>query len=192
MQPREIMKTIQDDQRYLIQVDNLDVPVGLVKKLEAHLDGVLHRAFSVFVFRKVGSSIQLLLQQRASHKYHSGGLWTNTCCSHAEPEVPVKETAKVRLQTEMGFTCPLQFMGSFHYKADVGNGMIEHEIDHVFAAFHNPTEFRINPEEADTCKWIDVDCLKQLLKSQPHEFTVWLPEALQIALNGQLDAISAL
>ena len=170
------------ESKFLLQVDYTDNPVGLVEKKDAHLHGILHRAFSVFIFRKSGSAVQLLLQKRASHKYHSGGLWTNTCCSHAEPDVSVEETAQSRLREEMGFSCPLHFMGSFYYKADVGNGMTEHEVDYVFAAFHDPKEIRINSEEADAFKWIDIEPLKQLVVSQRHEFTAWFPEALQIAL----------
>ena len=129
------------------------------------------------------SSPQLLLQQRAFHKYHSRGLWTNTCCSHAEPDVPIEITASNRLQTEMGFSCPISFLGSFYYKTDVGDGMIEHEIDHVFAAFYNPPNIQLNSEEANAFKWINVKDLEKDLMIKRHEFTAWFPEALDIALK---------
>lgn len=172
-----------ENQNFLLQVDHSDKPIGLVEKKNAHLKGILHRAFSVFIFREVASSPQLLLQQRALHKYHSGGLWTNTCCSHAEPDVPIEITAKNRLQTEMGFSCPLSFLESFYYKTDVGSGMTEHEIDHVFAAFHNPCNIRPNPEEANAFKWVNIKDLQETLLLKPHEFTAWFPQALHIALR---------
>jgi isopentenyl-diphosphate delta-isomerase len=173
----------QEVQCFLLQVDHSDRPVGLVEKRNAHLKGILHRAFSVFIFREAQSGIELLLQQRAFHKYHSGGLWTNTCCSHAEPDVPIETTASNRLQTEMGFSYPLSFLGSFYYKTDVGNGMTEHEIDHVFAAFYNPPYIHLNPEEANAFKWMNVEDLKKDLLVKRHEFTAWFPEAFGIALK---------
>lgn len=177
------MSTFQDSQNLLLQVDRFDRPIGLIEKKNAHFKGILHRAFSIFIFREVDLSLQLLLQQRAFHKYHSAGLWTNTCCSHAEPDVPIEITAKNRLQTEMGFSCPLLFSGSFYYKTDVGNGMTEHEIDHVFTAFHNPTNIHLNPEEANAFKWVNIKDLKRDLVVKGHEFTAWFPEALNVALK---------
>lgn len=177
------MEVIQEERKFILEVDTSDTPVGLIEKKEAHVKGILHRAFSIFIFRKVGSSYQLLIQQRAFGKYHSGGLWTNTCCSHADPNVAVEKTAEIRLQTEMGFTCPLSYLGSFYYKADVGNGMTEHEIDHVFAAFCDPIDIHPDPEEAHSFKWIDIDLLQKLLISKPREFTAWFPEAFKISLQ---------
>ncbi len=177
------MGAVQESQSLLLEVDRSDRPIGLVEKKDAHLKGILHRAFSIFIFRKVESASQLLLQQRAFHKYHSGGLWTNSCCGHAEPDVPIEITASNRLQTEMGFSCPISFLGTFYYKTDVGNGMTEHEIDHVFAAFHHPSHIHPNPEEANAFKWIDMKELENALLTEPHEFTAWFPEALSIALK---------
>ena len=177
------MKAIQDNQNLLLEVDHSDRPIGLVEKKNAHLKGILHRAFSIFIFREVGSGTQLLLQQRALHKYHSGGLWTNTCCSHAEPDVPLEITANNRLQAEMGFSCPISFLRSFYYKTAVGNGMTEHEIDHVFAAFYNPPNIHLNPEEANAFKWVNVKDLEKDLITKRHEFTAWFPEAFDIALK---------
>ena len=177
------MRTVQEGQSLLLQVDHSDRPIGLVEKQEAHLKGILHRAFSIFIFREVGSAPQLLLQQRALHKYHSGGLWTNTCCGHAEADLPIGITASNRLQTEMGFSCPLSFLGTFYYKKEVGNGMTEHEIDHLFAAFHNPPTIHPNPEEAGAFKWIDIKELETALATEPHAFTAWFPEAFAIALK---------
>ena len=177
------MITAQKNQTLIVQVERSDRLVGLVEKKHAHLNGILHRAFSIFVFREAQSSLQLLLQQRAFHKYHSGGLWSNTCCSHAEPNVPIEITASNRLQTEMGFCCPISLLESFYYKTDVGNGMIEHEIDHVFAAFYDPPHIQLNPEEANAYKWVDVKDLEKDLMIKRHEFTAWFPEAFRIALK---------
>ena len=177
------MVEIQENQKHLLQVDHFDRPIGSVEKRNAHLKGILHRAFSIFIFREEELTFSLLLQQRAFHKYHSKGLWTNTCCGHAEPNVPIEITAKDRLQTEMGFSCPLSFLGSFYYKTAVDNGMTEHEIDHVFAAFHNPNNIHLDPEEANAFKWIDIQELKKILVVRRHEFTAWFPEALDIALT---------
>lgn len=177
------MQSIQENQNFLLQVDHSDQAVGLVEKKEAHLKGTLHRAFSIFIFHKVESSLQLLLQQRAFNKYHSGGLWANTCCSHAEPDTSIEITAKNRLQVEMGFSCPLSFLGSFYYKTEVGNGMTEHEIDYIFSAFHNPTNIHLNAKEVNAFKWVDINHLQELFIIKPHEFTAWFPEALRHALK---------
>ena len=113
----------------VILVNERDEPVGAMEKIEAHRKGVLHRAFSIFVFNKQGD---LLLQQRAANKYHSGGLWTNTCCSHPEPGQQTKDAATKRLTEEMGFTTPLEKIFEFTYHTNFDNGLTEHEYDHVF------------------------------------------------------------
>lgn len=177
------MKKSENKQDFVLQVDSSDRPIGLIEKKNAHLLGVLHRAFSIFIFREIESSYQLLLQKRAFEKYHSPGLWTNTCCSHAESDIDVEITAKKRLQIEMGFSCDLSFLGTFYYKAEVGNGMIEHEMDHVFATFHNPKHIQLNPEEASAFEWINIDDLQELLIKDTHKYTAWLPGALKFALK---------
>src|SRR5687768_14206462 len=113
----------------VILVNEQDEPVGTMEKLEAHQKGLLHRAFSVFVVNKNG---EMLLQQRAQDKYHSGGLWTNTCCSHPLPGENVLDASHRRLMEEMGFDCPLREIFSFTYRAEFDNGLTEHEFDHVF------------------------------------------------------------
>ena len=167
----------------VLAVDQLDKPLGLIEKHEAHRDGILHRAFSIFLFRSFGSSFQILLQQRAEGKCHSGGLWTNTCCSHAEEDIPLKITAQNRLKTEMGFSCKLCPAGSFYYKANVGNGMIEHEIDHVFVGLHNPPLIRPNSQEVQNYQWKDVELLLKLPLEERKEFTVWFFQAFELALK---------
>lgn len=168
--------------KYVVTATPSGEPLALMGKQEAHEKGVLHLAFSVFIFRFTNDEPELLLQQRALSKYHSAGLWTNTCCSHAEPDTPVVLTAQKRLQEEMGFSCPLQPMGTFLYKADVGPGMIEHEIDYVFAALHNPTTILPDPEEAASCRWVPLPVLQERLLSHPHEFTAWFAEAFALAV----------
>lgn len=165
---------------FVLQVDTADRPVGLVEKLEAHKQGILHRAFSIFIFRNKGGEKQLLLQQRAKSKYHSGGLWTNTCCSHAEVDTPIEETAQKRLKEEMGFSCPLQHVGTFLYKAKVSPDMFEHEIDHVFVGYHDPEHIHMSPDEADACEWVSVKKVDQWLKESPEDFTAWFSEAYNI------------
>lgn len=155
----------------VILVDEHDAPIGTMPKLQAHQEGRLHRAFSVFVLNDNG---ELLLQRRSASKYHSPGLWTNTCCSHPWPGEAVHEAAVRRLQEEMGFTCALTHAFTFIYHADVGQGLIEHELDHVFIGRYNGPVAPDPSEVAGTC-WIGVDELQASLRSDPHRYTTWLP-----------------
>ena len=139
-------------------------------KMEAHQKGMRHRAVSVFIFNKAG---ELLLQKRALDKYHSPGKWTNTCCTHSRPgEIP-SDTAIRRLEEEMGLSCELRQIFTFSYRAEVGNGLIEDEFDHVFFGFsdENPV---INPDEAAAWKWISLASLQEKLIKNPAAYTVWL------------------
>ena len=169
--------------QFVLAVDLLNSPIGLVEKKRAHSFGILHRAFSIFLFRSSGTSLQTLLQKRANKKYHSGGLWTNTCCSHAEKEVSLRVTAQNRLEREMGFSCQLHPAGLFYYKANVNRTMIEHEIDHVFVGFDNPKVIRPHPQEVQAYQWIDVNHLLKLFKEMQKEFTPWFFEGFQLALR---------
>ena len=130
----------------VILVDRKDHKIGLMEKQEAHIKGLLHRAFSVFVFNK---NNELLLQKRALHKYHSGGLWTNTCCSHPRENENTLDAANRRLQEEMGVSCKLEFKFNFIYKASLDNKLFEHEFDHVFFGFSDNLP-QINKEEVDS------------------------------------------
>jgi isopentenyl-diphosphate delta-isomerase len=154
----------------LIIIDQDDRALGTMDKLAAHKGGILHRAFSVFVFNSAG---QLLLQQRAFDKYHSGGKWTNTCCSHPRPGEPTEAAAHRRLLEEMGMECALNYQFKFTYRAEVGNGLIEHECDHVFFAtsdkLPNP-----NPTEVAGYKYIDMDVLATELQDNPTQYSAWL------------------
>lgn len=153
----------------VVLVNTKDEPLGLMGKQQAHIAGVLHRAFSVFVFNDKN---ELLIQQRALGKYHSPGLWTNTCCSHPREKETYKEAAHRRLQEEMGFNCDLEFMFDFIYKADVGQGLTEHELDHVFRGKFNQEPI-INTEEVVNYKWVDFEYLKQDIVKNPKEYTEW-------------------
>jgi isopentenyl-diphosphate delta-isomerase len=161
----------------VILVDQSDQEIGTVEKVEAHIKGLLHRAFSVFIFRKRNEEIELLLQQRADQKYHSGGLWSNTCCSHAKLNTPIEKTARERMAEEMGFSCPLTNLGLFYYHADLEHGMVEHEIDHVFIGQCNPSKIPFNQDEVQDYRWISYQNFEQELKTQSEKYTAWLPLA---------------
>jgi isopentenyl-diphosphate delta-isomerase len=154
---------------FVILVDELDQEIGQMEKQEAHEKALLHRAFSVMVFNSQG---EMLLQQRAMNKYHSGGLWTNTCCSHPRPSEEVEMAAHRRLLEEMGFDCALQLHQTFIYKAPFDNGLTEHELDHVFVGEYNENP-AFNPEEVNDYQWIKLADLYDQLKSDPEKFTVW-------------------
>jgi isopentenyl-diphosphate delta-isomerase len=153
----------------VILVDVNDTPVGTMPKMEAHEKAILHRAFSVFILNKEG---QLMLQQRALHKYHSPGLWTNTCCSHQRMGETNLEAGARRLQEEMGFETPLEELFSFIYKAPFDNGLTEHELDHVLLGHHNAVP-EINTEEVASWKWMDLDQVAKEIITMPDHYTVW-------------------
>ncbi|AWO01165.1 isopentenyl-diphosphate delta-isomerase [Chitinophaga alhagiae] len=153
----------------VILVNEKDEPVGTMEKMEAHQKGLLHRAFSVFVINSKG---EMLLQQRALHKYHSGGLWTNTCCSHPLPGEDVLAAAHRRLQEEMGFDCGLEAIFSFTYRAALDNGLTEHEFDHVFLGVYDGV---ITPdaEEVLSHRFLPLGTIRRLLAEEPDTFTHW-------------------
>lgn len=153
----------------VILVDEQDQPIGTMEKMEAHRLGVLHRAFSVFIFDKNG---RMLLQQRAAQKYHGGLLWSNTCCSHPYPDEATTAAAHRRLTEELGFDTALTEIFSFTYKAEVENHLIEHEFDHVFAGEYEG-DVKINPDEvADYC-YSSMNEIQAALQSKPAKFTSW-------------------
>lgn len=153
----------------VILVNEEDQPIGQMEKMEAHQKGLLHRAFSVLIFN---SSEQVLLQKRASSKYHSGGLWTNTCCSHPRPGETVLDAANRRLMEEMGMTADLTERFHFIYKTDLDNDLVEHELDHVLVGQSDDLP-KLNSDEAEDFKYIDLETLKEELKSSPENYTVW-------------------
>jgi isopentenyl-diphosphate delta-isomerase len=153
----------------VILVDKNDNQIGLMPKMEVHEKGVLHRAFSVFTFNKKG---ELMLQQRAAHKYHSPLLWTNTCCSHQRNGETNLEAGKRRLQEEMGFTAELKEVFSFIYKAPFDNGLTEHELDHVLVGYFDDNP-NINKEEVEDYKWMLLEDVKSDIEKNPSIYTEW-------------------
>lgn len=153
----------------LILVDEADREVGVMGKLAAHQQGLLHRAISVFVFN---DKKELLLQRRALHKYHSPGEWTNTCCSHPAPGEETIDAAHRRLKEEMGLQTELTFAFTFLYHAPFDNGLTEHELDHVFIGYSDQEPI-LNPEEAAEYKWASLVEIRSLAEKQPDSFTVW-------------------
>ncbi len=153
----------------VILVNQKDEPIGLMPKMEAHEKGLLHRAFSVFIFNE---KKQLMLQQRALSKYHSPGLWTNTCCSHQREGETNIEAGKRRLQEEMGFTAELEDTISFIYKAPFDNGLTEHEFDHILVGNYNEAP-NLNAEEAEDWKWMDLEEIKKDMEFNPSAYTEW-------------------
>lgn len=153
----------------VILIDESDREIGSAEKLDAHRKGLLHRAFSVVVWDASGRQ---LLQRRADSKYHSGGLWTNTCCGHPRPGEPVAAAAARRLEEEMGFTCPLEWLGIVGYRADVGNDLIEHEIVHVFRARYDGAVVP-DPAEVAAYKWCGLDSIQRDVAAAPGQFTAW-------------------
>ncbi|MCH2234320.1 MAG: isopentenyl-diphosphate Delta-isomerase [Crocinitomicaceae bacterium] len=153
----------------VILVDTQDQEIGLMEKMEAHEKGLLHRAFSIFVFNDKN---ELLMQQRAKSKYHSGGLWTNTCCSHPRKGETLLDAGYRRLQEEMGFQTELNTHFSFIYKAELDNNLWEHELDHVLIGKYNDSPIP-NPEEVEQWEYVDIDHLKEDIKARPEHYTEW-------------------
>ena len=167
---------------YVILVDEQDNEIGQLEKMEAHRLGLLHRAFSIILFNHKG---EMLLQQRAAHKYHSPLLWTNTCCSHQRPGESCLAAAQRRLIEEMGMEVELSESFSFLYKAKLDQGLTEHELDHVFFGYTNQNPV-INSEEVAAYKWISMEALLQDLDSSPEAYTEWF----KILLNQHLEKIT--
>jgi isopentenyl-diphosphate delta-isomerase len=166
---------------YVILVDETDTEIGTTEKIQAHQQGLLHRAFSVFIFSP--DHQEILLQQRAQHKYHSGGLWSNACCSHPRPHEDILIAGKRRLYEELGIVADLEDLGSFQYTARFNNGLSENEIDHVLAGtLLDLREINPDPNEVQATRWITPAALRQALTNHPEHFTPWLARALELAL----------
>ncbi len=153
----------------VVLVDKNDNQLGLMEKIEAHKKAVLHRAFSVFI---LNNKNELLMQKRALVKYHSPGLWTNTCCSHPRHKESVISAGVRRLKEEMGFETKLKNLFSFIYKAKFDNGLTEHEFDHVLLGKYNKAPL-INKSEVSEWKWVDIDFLKNDVVYNPNLYTEW-------------------
>ncbi|CAN5793431.1 isopentenyl-diphosphate Delta-isomerase [soil metagenome] len=161
-------------QERVILVQDDDTESGSIEKLEAHRRGVLHRAFSIFIMNPAG---ELLLQRRAAGKYHSAGLWSNSCCGHPRPGEGTHEAANRRLQEEFGFSCDLTHLFSFAYSAVLGEGLTEHEIDHVFVGWTSG-EPAPDPQEIGEWRWLGIEQVRVWLEEEPEAFTAWFPDAL--------------
>lgn len=155
---------------FLILVDEHDKPWGKLEKDQVHQLGLLHRAFSVFIFNSKG---ELLLQKRADDKYHSAGLWTNTCCSHPRFGEDLSDAVARRLEEEMGLTCQTKFMFSFVYKSTFENGLTEHEFDHVYYGVSDDKP-RPNPFEVSEWKYMTLDSLQKDILNNSASYTTWL------------------
>jgi isopentenyl-diphosphate delta-isomerase len=174
----------------LILVNLKDEEIGSCGKMETHRKGLLHRAFSIFVFLKdseTGKVDKLLVQKRAADKYHSAGKWANSCCSHPRVGENLMQAATRRLPEETGITierCPLIEAGSFIYRAEFENGLTEYEYDHVLiGVLHGDEDFTRNPEEAEEMKFVAIDQLMEDVKNSPEKFAPWFITALPMAMN---------
>jgi|SRR5215208_925530 len=167
---------------YVILVDENDRELGQVEKLSAHQNNLLHRAFSIFIFSDTFKN-EILIQQRARHKYHSPLLWTNACCSHPRFGETVIKAGNRRLHEELGLNIDLKEAGWFYYNARFENGLSEHEIDHVLVGVY-PKELPIQPnsEEVANYQWISVEKLQKNLENNPNEYTAWFSQGLEIAI----------
>lgn len=163
----------------LILVNEKDEMVGVGDKLKSHRDGLLHRAFSIFIFNTYG---ELLLQRRAPGKYHSPGLWSNTCCGHPRPDEQLLVAAQQRLKVEMDLDCQLDAFGSLIYRADVGEGLVEHEFDHLLIG-HSELDPTLNLEEAIEWRRVPFTMLGKEVRDHPEHFTCWLKIIIDTRLH---------
>lgn len=160
-------------------VDDQDNIIGFEEKLKTHQDALLHRAFSIFIFNSKG---QMLIQQRALDKYHSGGLWANSCCSHQRESENLEQAIHRRLKEEMNFDCELKEIFTFTYKTPYENGLTEYELDHVFIGFYD-SAVNPNPKETQTVKWVERTQLLTEVDLHPEQFASWFKIALPRVLD---------
>ena len=153
----------------VILVDAADNEIGTEEKLKAHQRGHLHRAFSVMIWDGRG---RLLMQRRQINKYHSGGLWTNSCCGHPRPGENAREAASRRLREEMGISCPLTPIGTCTYRAELDAGLIEHELVHLFRGIYDGA-VAPNPNECDGFSWSAPEAIRNQIRAVPHCFSAW-------------------
>lgn len=179
-----VLPFIDSKVEQIILVNENDVAIGASEKLAAHIQGKLHRAFSVFILRKQKDRIEVLLQQRSAIKYHSANLWSNTCCGHPRLGENIRTAAERRLREEMGFGVQLKEVGQFHYMANLPKvGLIENELDHVLIGFSDLDEFQVNIDEVQSYCWLDILLLQEDLQQQPQKYTVWLQQAVDVLLQ---------
>lgn len=161
----------------LILVNLKDEEIGEACKMEAHEKSLLHRAFSVFLY----NDNKLLIQKRAAGKYHSGGLWANTCCSHPRVGEELKDAVSRRLKEEVGVCCEVKHLQSFVYRADYGQ-LSEYEIDHIFIGEYKG-DFSYNHEEIEEMQWADMDELARDMETNPTKYAAWFITAFPIVYN---------
>ncbi|MEC7939407.1 MAG: isopentenyl-diphosphate Delta-isomerase [Pseudomonadota bacterium] len=162
----------------VILVSKDDVEVGHCEKLKAHIDGELHRAFSLMIAKKTADGYEFLLQKRACGKYHSGGKWSNSCCSHPRPGEALESAVQRRVGEELGISQPLRLtsLGSFIYQAQLEHNLTEHELDHIFLSFTNQLLLAPNESEVSEVEWFSIESIQEMLHQQPEAFTVWFPD----------------
>jgi len=168
----------------VILVNGLDEETGVMEKMLAHREGLLHRAFSIFIFNNKN---EMLLQQRALNKYHSGGLWTNACCSHPRPGETTEAAAMRRLKEELGFETPIEKIFDFTYKASFDNGLTEHEFDHVFTGIYNGEINFDKTEVKDVC-YRSIEEIESNLQTHPYKFTAWFALAFPLIKKWKCEA----
>ena len=166
---------MDDNKEFVVLVDEEGNKLGTMPKLEAHMEGVLHRAFSIFIFNDKN---EMLLQKRASNKYHSPNLWSNTCCSHPRDNETIIEAGKRRLKEEMGVNCNIEEKHNFIYKSNVGKGLIEYEYDTILTGVYNATP-NINLEEVSEYKWIKIKDIEKDIKINYNKYTEWFKIVLK-------------
>ncbi|KHO46671.1 MAG: isopentenyl-diphosphate delta-isomerase [archaeon GW2011_AR3] len=167
----------------IILVDQNDREIGAGEKTSVHKKGLLHRAFSILILNKNG---EMLLQQRANIKYHSGGKWSNVCCGHPRPSESIEKAAERRLMEEIGIKCALRELFTFIYKVGLDNGLTEHEFLHVFIGEFNGAP-EPNPDEVDNWEWTGVDELQQGMKVHPGKYTYWFKIAFEKYMGNYAD-----
>ena len=170
----------------LVLVDEQDNVIGTEEKMVVHKLGMLHRAFSIFIFRKQQNTLQLLLQKRQINKYHSGGLWTNSCCGHPGIDEKITIAGNRRLKEELGIDIPLYYLDTFIYKYAFINNLTEYELDHVLIGIYKEHCIKLDPNEVASIRWSNLLELDQELLTFPENFTVWFPLALKIIKNNLL------
>jgi len=169
-------------EQQVVLVDKNNRKIGIKEKIKAHKEGKLHRAFSIFIFNSKG---ELLIQQRAKTKYHSGGLWSNTVCSHPKPNETYQQAVHRRLKEEMGFDCKLKKLFCFIYNTGFVNGLIENEYDYIFIGKFDG-KLKPNIKEIMNYKWISIKELKKDIKKNPNKYTIWLKIALKRIKSSQI------
>ena len=159
----------------VVVVNRLGDPIGTAEKLDAHMMGFRHLAFSVLLYRYSQGQLELLMQKRAFNKYHSGGLWSNTCCSHPRPDEAVIDASVRRLDEELGInqSLALQDIGTISYYTKFSNGLAENELDHIVIAECDDVVMEVNPQEAEVCEWQTLEHVEEALKSNPDSFSAW-------------------